>query len=86
MNSRTTPEFWECFGALPQAVQRQAYRAYLIWQEDSRHPSLHFKCVDRAEQIYSVRVGLHWRAMALRADDSYTWFWIGSHADYDKLL
>lgn len=72
MNSRTTPEFWECFDSLPKDVRRQAERAYLLWLDDPHHPGLHFKCVDRTEQIFSVRVGLHWRAMALRADGTYT--------------
>jgi hypothetical protein len=37
--------------------------------------------------IYSVRVGRAWRALGLRRDyDRMVWFWIGSHADYDRLL
>jgi hypothetical protein len=37
--------------------------------------------------VYSVRIGLHFRALGKRsAEDEITWFWIGSHAEYDKLL
>jgi len=36
--------------------------------------------------IYSVRVGLGYRALGAMAGDTVTWFWIGSHAEYDKLL
>jgi hypothetical protein len=25
-------------------------------------------------------------ALAAEVDDSYLWFWIGSHADYDRLI
>jgi hypothetical protein len=36
--------------------------------------------------IWSVRVGIAWRAPGARQDDTFVRFWIGSHADYDKLL
>jgi hypothetical protein len=33
-----------------------------------------------------VRVGLHYRAIAVEVEQSYVWVWVGTHADYDKLL
>jgi hypothetical protein len=45
--------------------------------------SLHFKKVGR---FWSARVGAHYRAVAVEAPDGLVWFWIGSHADYDRLL
>jgi hypothetical protein len=36
--------------------------------------------------LFSVRVGLRYRALAYRADDDLYWFWIGTHADYDHLI
>ncbi|MGI8732837.1 MAG: hypothetical protein ACR2LM_06000 [Pyrinomonadaceae bacterium] len=38
------------------------------------------------DRLWSVRVGAHYRALGLDAADSIVWFWIGSHADYDKLV
>jgi hypothetical protein len=35
---------------------------------------------------FSVRVGIAYRAMAGLDGSTLVWFWIGSHADYDKLL
>jgi hypothetical protein len=35
---------------------------------------------------YLVRVGLRYRALAVEVDDGCLWFWIGSHADYGKLI
>jgi hypothetical protein len=29
---------------------------------------------------------LHYRALATDVGDDLVWFWIGSHADYDKLI
>ncbi|WP_431028324.1 hypothetical protein [Rhizobium herbae] len=45
--------------------------------------SLHFK---QAGRFWSVRIGSSWRALAVRDGDNLIWFWIGSHAHYDKLL
>lgn len=37
--------------------------------------------------LYSVRIGISYRALGLREDDDLiVWIWIGSHTDYDKLL
>lgn len=85
MISRTTKSFWRVFDALSTDAQRQAVRAYQLWCMDPWHQSLHFKCVSEKHGAYSARVGIHWRAMAYREGNEMIWFWIGSHADYDKL-
>jgi hypothetical protein len=36
--------------------------------------------------MHSARVGIGYRAVGVLGDDAITWFWIGSHADYDRLL
>jgi len=36
--------------------------------------------------VYSVRIGIGYRALGLRDADHVYWFWIGSHAEYDELL
>lgn len=57
--------------------------AHAHLKQDPRHPSLHFKKVGR---FWSARVGLRYRALAVESGDDLVWFWIGSHADYDKLI
>jgi hypothetical protein len=42
--------------------------------------------VGRRSAVYSIRVGLGWRALGLVEHDTVTWFWIGSHAEYDRLV
>ena len=64
-------------------VQNLADQAYARLKQDTRHPSLHFKKVGR---FWSVRVGAHYRALAVEATGGLVWFWIGTHADYDRLL
>jgi hypothetical protein len=34
----------------------------------------------------SARVGIGYRAIGVLDGDTVAWFWIGSHAGYDRLL
>lgn len=86
MKSRTTTKFRKAFANLPDSVQKQARQAYRQFQQDSSHPSLRFKQVHPTLPIYSARVSKSYRAVGQRNDDTMVWFWIGSHAEYDKLL
>jgi hypothetical protein len=86
VKSRLAEDFLACFEKLPDAIKEQARKSYRLWKKDPYYPSLHFKRVHAKETIYSVRVGRGWRALGLVEGNSITWFWIGSHADYDKLL
>ena len=86
MTSRTTERFRRAFQSLPPNVQRQARTAYRLWKQNPFHPSLQFKQVHSREPIYSVRVGIGWRAVGVRSEDEMVWFWIGSHADFDDLI
>jgi hypothetical protein len=54
-----------------------------LLKENPKHPSLHLKKMDR---FWSVRVGAHYRALAVEVEGGLLWFWIGSHADYDALI
>jgi hypothetical protein len=67
---------------LPVKVQRTADRAFKLLKSDPQHPSLHFKKLD---QMWSVRIGLRYRALAVKVSDGYLWFWIGTHAEYDDV-
>ncbi len=83
MTHHASPSFWSCYDALPAAVRTLADKQFELLKQDSRHPSLHFK---RVRRFYSVRVGAHYRALAVDAPDGLLWFWIGSHAEYDRIV
>jgi hypothetical protein len=52
-----------------------------------RHtPVLQFKKLEGEDNIYSVRIGLDYRALAVMKKDRIVWYWIGSHAEYDRLV
>jgi hypothetical protein len=86
VKSYVTDDFIEAFRAMPDAVKDHARKNYRLWRANPYHPSLHFKRVHRTEPLYSVRIGLGWRALGLLEDDGIAWFWIGSHAEYDRLI
>ena len=86
MKSRTTERFRAAFRRLPPLVRARARRAYRLFVSDPAHPSLRFKLVHPTRLIYSARIGLEYRALGLRDGDTMIWFWIGSHADYDRLV
>ena len=86
MKSRTTPKFWRMFDALPKDIQDHARRAYRQFNVNPSYPALAFKRVSDAEPIYSVRIGINYRAAGLLEGDTVTWFWIGPHDAYERLL
>ena len=83
MIHRASSLFWKKYEALPADVRAIADKNYEILKVDPRHPSLHFKKVGR---YWSVRVGMKYRALAVNVGDEMLWFWIGSHAEYDRLI
>ncbi|CCD86443.1 conserved protein of unknown function [Bradyrhizobium sp. ORS 285] len=83
MRHFASPKFWAAYEALPSAIRDLADTNFELLKRDPRHPSLHFKKVGR---YWSVRVGLRYRALAAETGDDLVWFWIGSHADYDRLI
>ena len=87
MNSELTKEFIDLFKKLPPNIQNIAKHNYKLWKDNPNHPSLAFKKIHRRKLIYSIRVGIGWRAIGIMKDrKTIVWFWIGSHNDYDRLI
>jgi hypothetical protein len=86
LKSRTTKRFRELLAALPDEVQVRARHAYRLFRENPRHPSLQFKKVHTKLPIYAARVTLDYRALSTIEADTAIWFWIGSHAEYERIL
>jgi hypothetical protein len=82
----TLPRFWRHYAQLPSEVQALADKNYGLLKFDSQHPSLHFKKVGRNRQLWSVRLGEHYRALGSEKPEGIVWFWIGTHAEYDAIL
>jgi hypothetical protein len=65
MQSKATLQFWRLFSELPIDVQRDAQRAYRLFQANPTHPGLHFKRLGGDHDLYSARIGLDYRALAV---------------------
>ena len=83
MTHHASPDFWACYRILSASARKLADGAFALLKNDPRHPSLHLKKVGR---YWSVRVGLHHRAVGVDAPDGVLWFWIGNHGEYDNLV
>ena len=79
MRSRATPRFWAAYRDLPPEIRNLAQKAYRLFRESTPAST------SRRFTI-ATRVTLGYRAVGLLEDDEITWFWIGSHAEYDRLL
>jgi hypothetical protein len=80
---KTASSFWTCYERLPIEIRNIADKNFRLLQANTSHPSLQFKKVGK---VWSVRVGSNYRAIAAPIEGGFLWVWIGTHAEYDKLL
>ncbi len=83
MKHMTLPRFWKQYELLPLTIQNLADKNFQLLKNDPRHSSLHLKKIG---PLWSVRVGRQYRALGRDKPTVILWFWIGSHAEYDRLL
>lgn len=83
MKHFANPSFWDCYNKLPLSVQELADKNFKIMKRDHEYSSLHLKTVG---SYLSVRIGRKYRALAVEIEDGAVWFWIGTHAEYDRLI
>jgi hypothetical protein len=74
VNSRITRRFRRAFAELPADVKDQARDAYRPFRGNPYHPSLRFKQVHPAGPIYAVRIGLGYRTVGIREEDTIYWY------------
>ena len=83
MRHIATEKFWRAYNALSNDIQKIADKNFKLLKFDPKHPSLHLKKIDG---LWSVRVGLAYRALGIDHNEGIAWIWIGSHAEYDRLI
>ena len=86
MKSQALPRFWKLYRGLPKGIRQRTAKAYRIWRQNPNSPGLHFKRVSNTRPVYSVRIGDDYRALGLLHGDTVTWFWIGTHDEYEQIL
>ena len=83
MRHFASPGFWDCYKNLPVSIKELADKNFKLLKADPCHPSLTLKKVGK---YWSVRIGLRYRALGIEIEDGLLWFWIGTHAEYDRLI
>ena len=83
MQSRVVASFSEGYDRLPASIQARARKQYQLWLADPSHPSVRFKKVG---EYWSARVTAAYRAVGIMDGETIIWFFIGTHAEYDRLL
>ncbi len=87
MKSRTRKSVWLDYAALPTPIQIRAKAAYRRFLLDPTYPGLQFKQVHPTLPVWSVRISASYRAVGIKTPaNTIVWFFIGTHADYDRLL
>jgi len=79
----TSPDFWKLFNRLPQEIQNSARQSFDRLRTNPRHPSLRFKKIG---DYWSVRASRGYRALGIEIEGDILWGWIGTHADYDRVI
>ena len=82
-HSRASEEFWDLYKRIPRNAQRAADKQFDLFRKDPTHPSLHLKPVGG---LWSARINDAYRALAVREDDVFYWFWVGPHDQYERLI
>ena len=80
---RTTARFWSLLARLPEPIQRVAHQNFELLKENPAHPSLHFKKIGK---LWSARVGINYRAVAVDDGIDFIWVWIGPHDEYQRMI
>ena len=85
MKHYTSPKYWQAYNDLSLQAQVVADKNFDLLKKNPRHPSLRLK---KAGRFWSVRAGISCRALGVDSPEQngIVWFWIGTHAQYDKLL
>jgi hypothetical protein len=83
LKHKTSSSFRACYERLPEEIRTLAKKNFQLLKADLSHPSLQFKKVGK---VWPARVGSNCRAVATPIEGGFLWIWIGTHAEYDKLL
>jgi hypothetical protein len=88
MIHRAASDFWRQYHSLPSIIRNRADKQFALLKDNPHHPSLQFKKVGERHgaEVWSARITLNYRALAVRRPEVYLWFWIGDHKTYDSLI
>lgn len=81
--SYASDDFWQLYRELPESIRKAADKQFALFLRDPSHPSLQLKPVG---VLWSARVTEAYRALAVREERRFYWFWIGTHDEYERMI
>lgn len=86
--SSASVSFWKSYETLSAELRGRADKQFALMKTNPQHPSLRFKKIGDREghEVWSARITLKYRALAIKLPDEFLWFWIGEHGVYDELV
>jgi hypothetical protein len=90
--NRRTWVFRRLFDALPTGVRQLAREKFALFVADPDHPSLRRHQLTDTDRgglrpaSVSVSVNRQYRAVYVATADCNLWYWVGTHADYNRLV
>ena len=91
-NNKSTRSFREQYRRLPEHIQALTRAACERFDQDPSHRSLRLHQLadsSRSSALpgsFSVSISMQYRAIYVVVDGQNVWYWIGSHAEYDRFL
>lgn len=94
VRSKCQKRFWKLLGKLPTEIQGLAKTRYKnVFRKMPRHPMLDGEWYTHKvakRRVYRIEVGQNYRCLAFydesQESESYVWYWIGSHEEYNGLI
>jgi hypothetical protein len=88
MSHKANSRFWTLYDALSVDTRARADKQFALLKVNPKHPSLRLKKIGErnGDEIWSARVTLNHRALAIRRPYGFLWFWIGEHHAYEDLI
>ena len=75
--------FRKLFNALPSNIQSKVVKKFEYLITIALPPSLQFK---KVAGRWSIRIDLNYRALGKEINGTISWYWVGQHSEYDKIL
>ena len=78
------PSFKRAFQRLPHGIQVKVGKAFLLFKENPRHPSLHVKRMEGMPGVWEGRIDIHYRFTFHYEGDTAVFRNIGTHDILEK--
>lgn len=81
-----TKSFRDSLSILPAQVQQLASQKYQTLLSNPQQVGIKPLPENRGKlEVWSAQVGNRYRALAVKFQSQFIWYWIGSHEEYNKL-